>query len=243
MSAVQQNGRNLPRRFYKLASIAAKAEGMGWLVLLDERVVKTPLRSELILPTEALAEAITAEWNAQNDNIDPSLMPLTKLANTALDGVCGRETEVVPDLLSFAGRDLICYRADHPEDLVKRQKAVWDPLLQWAREELGAPLVATSGIMPVEQPEESIAALRRFVERLGPFRLTALHSMTTLTGSAILPLAQVCGHVPIDACWNAAHIDEDFQIERWGEDAEARARRASRLSEMHSASKFFALSA
>lgn len=241
MNGLQQNGQSLARRFYKTAS-TVKTEEAGWCVLLDGRAVKTPLRKELLLPTEALAEAVAAEWNAQKDTIDPRLMPLTKLANTALDGVSGRESEVIVDLMSFAGRDLICYRATHPEELVERQNAVWDPLICWVRDELGAPFVVTSGVMPVEQPEDSISALRCFVEHLSPFRLAALHIMTTLTGSVVLPLAHISNHLSIDDCWSAAHIDEDFQIGRWGEDVEARARRAARLAEMCSASKFFALS-
>lgn len=235
--------RELPRRFYKAASTAPRSDelGGGWFILLDGRTVKTPLRADLVLPNPALAQAIAAEWESQGEHIDPRSMPLTKLANSALDGVRGREAEVAADILQFAGRDLLCYRAESPEALIGRQKRMWDPLLTWAKEECGAPLIATSGIMPVEQPASSINALGKLVAPHDAFQLTALHTITTLTGSAILALAHAAGRISVTDCWTAAHIDEDFQIEQWGEDAEAKARRAARLAEMYAASKFLTL--
>jgi len=236
----QQHGGKAERRFYETAGIVEA--GGGWRVLLDGRGVRTPLRAELLLPTEALARAVAAEWNAQGARIDRRLMPLTRLANTAIDAVRGCEAEVAADILSYAGRDLICYRAEGPMDLVARQMALWNPVVGWAEERLGARLIATAGIMPVEQPEASIEALRRPVAALDVFPLTALHMMTSLMGSAILALAHAFGRLTAEECWAAAHADEDFQIERWGADAEAGARRTLRYADLCAASAFFALS-
>jgi chaperone required for assembly of F1-ATPase len=232
-------GGPLPR-FYDLATVSQTGEA-DWHILLDGRTVKTPQRAALLLPSEALAIAIASEWNAQSETIDLRLMPLTKLANTALDGVCGREGDVIADILSYAGRDTICYYADAPAELVDRQKAAWKPVLQWATEALAAPLITATGIMPVEQATSSLASLRQAIERFTPFRLTALHTMTSLTGSAVLVLAHIFERLSVEECWSAAHIDENYQIEQWGEDSEAKAQRASRLAEMHAASKFYFL--
>jgi chaperone required for assembly of F1-ATPase len=234
-------GAAAPKRFYDNVE-AVEEEGEGWRILLDGRGVKTPLRADLILPSEALAEAIAEEWRAQKARIDPESMPLTKLANTALDGVAPNAASVAEDVLGFAGRDLICYRADGPLELVLRQKAHWDPLIAWAEEYYGAKLIVAEGVMPVEQPADSLAALRTACLWHEPFSLTALHVITTLTGSAIIALAHIAGRLSLEASWTAAHVDEDFQREQWGEDAEADARREIRLAEMRAASRFFELS-
>lgn len=229
----------MANRFY--STVAVEATGGGWRILLDGRTVKTPQRAELSLPSEALAQAIAEEWQAQTDEIVPATMPLTKLANTALDAVTGREAEVGEDILRFAARDLLCYRADQPQDLEDRQREVWDPLIHWANEHYGARLCLAAGVMPIDQPAEAIASLRTGIVCRDAFALTALHVMTSLTGSAILPLAHICGRLTLDEAWAAAHLDEDFQIARWGEDAEAKARRDARYKEMAAASRFFQL--
>jgi chaperone required for assembly of F1-ATPase len=210
--------------------------------LLDGRCVKTPGRLDAVLPARALAEAIALEWRRQEVKIDPADMPLTKLANTAIDAVAANAASVAEDIVSFAGRDLLCYRAPSPAGLAERQRLRWDPVLQWAEEHYGAKLVATEGVMPLDQPEESLAALRTACACLDPFRLAALHVMTSLTGSAILALAHAAGRLSLDEAWAAAHLDEDFQIGQWGEDAEAMRRRSARLSEMRAASQFYRLS-
>jgi chaperone required for assembly of F1-ATPase len=239
------NGRtpfaNLTKRFYKTVSVSGE-EGDGWRILLDGRVVKTPLRATLALPTEALAQAIAREWEAQSDKIVPKSMPLTRLANTALDAVRGREAEVAADILSFAGRDLVCYRAEAPEELVARQNAAWQPVLQWVETyQLGSKLIVTTGIMPVDQPVEALAAMKWVFSHFDAFALSALHVMTTLTGSAVLTLALAHGQLSVDECWTAAHVDEDFQIAKWGLDAEASARREARRAEMNAAAEFLLL--
>jgi chaperone required for assembly of F1-ATPase len=233
----KETPKDAPKRFYQAVSIASTDE--GWQVLLDGRGVKTPKRMALLLPTKSLAEAIAAEWDAQVGSIDPRTMPLTRLANTTLDGVTGREEAVADEIVSYAANDLLCYRAERPDDLVRLQRERWDPLLAWAREHLHAELTPTVGIMPVSQPEEAVARLRQAVVALDACALAAAHVMTTLTGSAVLALAHIHGRLALDDAWNAAHLDEDFQIGRWGKDAEAMARRAVRLAEMTAASRFF----
>jgi chaperone required for assembly of F1-ATPase len=230
-----------PARFYKEVT-TAEEENEGWRILLDGRPVKTPMRNDLLVPTDALAEAIADEWRAQDRRIDPNTMPLTKLANTALDAVAPNATEVAENVLSFAGRDLICYRAEGPERLIERQRASWDPLIEWAEDYYGARLKVTEGVMPIEQPADSLAALRTACLCHEPFSLTALHVITSITGSAVLALAHISGRMSLDESWAAAHVDEDFQIEEWGSDEEAAERRKSRYGELRSASRFYELS-
>jgi len=228
--------RNAPKRFYKAVSVAA-TDG-GWQVLLDGRGVKTPRRLGLRLPTQALAEAIAAEWDAQQGSIDPRTMPLTKLANSTLDGVIGREAAVAGEIVGYAASDLLCYRAERPDTLARTQRQCWDPLLAWARERFGAELNTTAGIMPVGQSDKALAALRDAITALDAFALAAAHVMTTLTGSAVLALAHIHGRLTLDEAWSAAHIDEDFQTGRWGEDTEAKMRLEARRAEMAAASQF-----
>jgi chaperone required for assembly of F1-ATPase len=230
----------LPKRFYRAVTVEA-ADG-GWRVLLDGRAVKTPKRLALLLPTQALAQAIAAEWEAQADVINPASMPLTKLANSALDGVTGREEAVRDEITAYAGNDLLCYRAGQPEALAHLQRQAWDPLLAWAEQHFGAKLKTGAGVMPIAQAPAALAKLAEAMVRFDAFALAACHVMTTLTGSALLALAHMHGRLTLDEAWTAAHIDEDFQISRWGEDAEAKKRRDLRLAEMQAASAFFRLS-
>jgi chaperone required for assembly of F1-ATPase len=228
------------KRFYQ--EVLTGAAPGGWRILLDARAVKTPLRAELVLPARGLAEAIAEEWRRQGTTVDPSSMPLTKLANTALDAVAPNAAGVAEDIVSYAGRDLLCYRASHPERLVQQQKLAWDPLLGWAREHYGAELAVTQGIMPIDQPPQSLAALRAASASLDVFALTALHVMTTLTGSAILALAHIAGRLSLEESWDAAHLDEHYQADQWGEDEEAKLRREARFAEIQAASDLFRLS-
>jgi chaperone required for assembly of F1-ATPase len=230
----------LPKRFYQSASV--EASGDGWQVLLDGRAVKTPKRQALTLPTRTLAEAIAAEWQAQAAVINPAAMPLTKLANSTLDGVIAREEAVRAEIAAYAGNDMLCYRAERPEDLVARQAEAWNPLLAWARERFGAHLTTGGGVMPVTQDAENVARLAEAIARLDAHALAACHVITTLTGSAVLALAHMHGRLTLDEAWKAAHVDEDYQIGRWGEDAEAKRRHALRFAEMQTASAFFRLS-
>lgn len=231
--------RPLPKRFYKDATTAPR-DG-AHVVLLDGRTAKTPGKAVLAVPTPQLAAALAAEWHAQSDVIDPATMPLTRFVNTAIDGVARRAREVAADVVKYAGSDLLCYRADHPQGLVERQSAAWDPVLGWARDELGANFVLAEGVMPVAQPAPALARIAAAVDPLPPLRLTALHVMTTLMGSALLALAVERGRLSPAAAWAAAHVDEDWQISQWGEDAEATARRAVRWADMQAAARLLEL--
>ena len=236
-----------PRRFYKEAAVAAlpvaeagPATGL-YGVTLDGRPVKTPRKVPLAVPYPALAEAIAAEWQAQGEHIDPATMPLTRFANSIIDGVIGREGQVRADIVKYAASDLVCYRADAPQELVARQAATWDPVIAWARTALGARLVLTAGVMPVAQPDDALAGIAAALEPFDAYRLAGLHIMTTLTGSALLALALAHGVLSAAEAWAAAHVDEDWQIEQWGEDAEAAERRRRRWDEMDAASRLLQL--
>ena len=229
-----------PKRFYRVVSIDGPA-GAAFRVLLDGRPARTPSKRELALPARPLAEAVAAEWEAQGERIDPGTMPLTRLVNTALDGVAGREAEVRADIAKYAASDLLCYRAEGPSELVRRQAEAWDPVLAWACAALGANLVTGHGVAPVAQPEAATEAIGRALAGLDAFSLAAHHVMTTLTGSALLALAHAGGRLKAEEAWAAAHIDEDWQIGQWGEDAEAKARRRRRWTEMEAASRLLAL--
>lgn len=233
--------RPLARRFYRSVTVAP-GEDRTLVIELDGKSLRTPARNVLALPTRALADAIAAEWDAQATVIDPATMPLTRLANTAIDGVASHRAEVVADIVSYAARDLLCYRGAQPADLAARQSEAWDPVLAWARDTLGAAFVLTEGVIPIEQPSRALAAIERALEALSNFELTAIHVMTTLTGSALLALAVARGALSVDAAWVAAHVDEDWQEGLWGADAEAQERKQARFAEMSAAARFLDLS-
>lgn len=210
------------KRFYKNV-VLGDSEG-GVELLLDGRKVKTPAGHVLVLPKGAFAEAVAEEWRAQEDEVRPHTMPLTRLANTVIDGISERGSEVVAALAAYGQTDLICYEAEHPAALVERQQAVWHPVREKVSEILGAPIVATKGVTAIEQ---DAAVLRKLEQELGDLDghvLAAVHEMTTLTGSIYLTLAVLKGLLHEDAAWEAAHVDESFQQEHWGEDEEAAAR-------------------
>ncbi|SOR26660.1 conserved protein of unknown function; putative domain ATP12 chaperone protein [Methylorubrum extorquens] len=227
-------GPTLPKRFYAQAGLA-EAEG-GFRLVLDGRGANTPGRRPLVVPDRVLGEALAAEWEAQADVIDPRTMPLTRLVNTTIDGVVERRAAVAEDLAAFAGTDLVAYRAGAPERLVAVQAEAWDPLVTWVAETLGARLFLAEGVMHVEQPDGSVAALRAAIEAVDdPFRLAALHTLTTLTGSLVIALAVLHGRLSADDAWAAAHVDETYQASVWGRDAEAEARLAHRRTEFETA--------
>ena len=230
--------RELPKRFYEVVDIAEA--GDAFAIHLDGRPIRTPARQPLHLPTRALAELIRQEWNAQETDIDPTTMPVTRLVNTAIDGITNDPQAVIEDILRFAGTDLLCYRADGPQRLVDRQNELWDPVMDWARASLGARFVLAEGVMHVEQPREAIGAIGIHVAAHdSPIALASLHSVTTLTGSALLAVALAKGELSAEEAWEAAHVDEDWNIDQWGEDAEAAARRAYRWGEMQAADRAF----
>ncbi len=232
----------LPRRFFKEAS-ALEGEG-GFALVLDGKSAHTPGRLPIRTPSQALTEALAGEWNAQGAFIDPSSMPLTRIVNSALDGVCREMDEVRAEIVKYAGSDLLCYRAGEPESLVAAQAQAWDPILAWARDDLGARLICAQGVIFAAQPAPAIEAVARVVEDVAsPLALAALSVMTTITGSALLALAVAHGRLTAAQAWASAHVDEDFQIRNWGEDEEAAVRRAKRWLDMEAAAKVYALSA
>ena len=224
----------LPKRFYEAVG-TEPGEG-GYEIRLDGRPLRTPARQVFAVPSRALAEAVAAEWERQSGVIDPTAMPLTRLVNTALDGVAQDPQAVAEDIVRFSGSDLVCYRAGEPQELVARQAEAWDPLIDWAHAALGARFMLAEGVVHVDQPREAIAAISAHVGRFrDPLALAAIHTMTTLTGSAILALAVAMNAIAPEEAWKAAHVDEDWNVELWGEDAEAAARRSKRWDEMKAA--------
>jgi chaperone required for assembly of F1-ATPase len=230
----------LPKRFYKEAGVEER-DGVFSLTL-DGRPAKTPGRQALAVPTRGLAEALAEEWGAQGQEVDPSTMPVTRIVNSAIDGVAPRQAEVVDDLVRYAGSDLVYYRAGDPERLTQSQDAAWSPVLDWARDAHGARFTLAEGVMHVAQPDEAVSAIRRAVEQVkSPFALAALHVMTTLSGSVLIALAHAAGRLDVDGAWAAAHVDELFQESVWGEDYEAMERRRRREADFRAASRVYRL--
>ena len=228
------------RRFWKRASVR-EADG-GWEVVLDERPLRTPGKQPLTLPAEALACAVCAEWDAQEDVIDPNRMPLTRAANSAIERVRPSMTAVADMLAEYGGTDLLSYRAEQPEDLVRRQAEAWDPLLDWAATGLQAPLRVTQGVVPVAQDPAVLARLRAHLDGLDEFALTALHDLVTLPGSLIIGLAVLHQRIDADGAFHLSRIDETFQAERWGSDEEAAEAAAGRRDALLVAERFHNLS-
>lgn len=230
----------LPKRFYKQATIGEA--GRAYAVLLDGRPAKTPARSALALPNEALALAVAAEWNAIEGLIDPAQLSLTRLANLAIDAVAGAPQPMIDEIVQYAGTDLVFYRAEGPDDLVALQNERWNPVLDWAAAHIGARFSLAEGVIHVRQPDESLAAVRDAAEKLSrPFGLTATASATNIGGSALIALALANGALDGDEAWNAAHVDEQWNVSQWGEDEEAQRRLAARHEEFTAAAKMLAL--
>ena len=227
----------LRKRFYQNATVG---EGVPYPVLLDGRAVKTPAGGTLAAPVKPLAEAIAAEWNVQGERIDPATMPLTRLANTIIDGVAPNPEPIAEEIVKYLGSDLVCYRADTPEGLVRAQGRSWDPILMWARESLGARLVLTEGVVFVQQPEHAVEAARKAIPS-DPWRLGAVNVITTLTGSALLALAVAANQLSVEEAWATAHVDEDWNMDFWGRDELAMQRRAARFADMQAACKVLSL--
>ena len=222
------------KRFY--AKVEMPEEEGGFVLRLDGKRAMTPGKNPLAVPLRCLAEAIAAEWAGQGESIDPASMPVTRLANSAIDGVASRVAEVRADAFAYAGTDLLYYRAGEPEGLVERQHALWDPIIAWAEKRFGGRFVLAEGIVYVAQPEATLAAIGAAIEHFDdPFRLAGLSLVTSLTGSALIALALAEGAVDVDAAWAAAHVDEDWNIGKWGEDTEAMARRTKRLADFRAA--------
>lgn len=227
------------KRFYKTAT-AEPCPG-GAVVLLDGRLLRTPAKAEMLLPTLSLAQAVAAEWNAQTTEIAPLRMPLTRLAATAIDRVAADPAVTTAEIVRYGGTDLLSYRAETPPELVASQDAVWSPLLDWFRTRYDIQLQITSGIIAVPQAADLPSRLEKLCAGLDAMRLTALHAVTTITGSAVLGFALLEGRLDAAAAHDAGQLDELFQVRQWGEDEEARMRRVALREELAAVEQFLAL--
>jgi chaperone required for assembly of F1-ATPase len=220
------------KRFYVRAGVVESPDGFA--ITLDDRPVRTPSGRPLAAPNRKIADAIVAEWDAQLEFINPLTMPFTRFANSVVDAVVDRVDAVVEDIVKYLGSDLLFYRAGDPEALVAREAAHWDPVLSWAANDLGARFILAEGIVHVRQPDAALQAAREALPA-DPWSVAALHVVTTSTGSALLALALMHGALDADSVWAAAHVDEDWNIEKWGADQEVTARRAARLVDFRAA--------
>ncbi|HZK92028.1 MAG TPA: ATP12 family protein [Stellaceae bacterium] len=227
------------KRVYK--SVEARPAGGGWGIALDGRPLRTPAKRDLTVPSQGLAAVIAAEWDAQETDIRPATMPLTRLATTAIDRTGDKRAEIVAEIANYAATDLLCYRAGHPPALAARQAAVWQPLLDWAAGRYDAGLAVTADIVPTAQSPASLKAYASAVAALDDFRLTALQAATAACGSLIIALALHERRLDADAAFAASQLDEIFQIEAWGEDAEAARRRRALAADIAAAARFFEL--
>jgi chaperone required for assembly of F1-ATPase len=227
------------RRFYKEAEAVAVAG--GWGIALDGKRVRTPAKNPLVLQSRSLAEGIAAEWAAQDAKVKPHTMPLMQIASTAIDRVAPDRARIVAETAAYAGTDLVCYRADGPSELVRRQAEIWDPLIHWLRERFDVSLATASGVMAIAQPEAGLAALARVVEAQDDLRLTALSVATGAAGSLVIGLALLEGRLTPEAAAAAAQLDELYQAERWGIDKEAETRRAAQAADLLYARQFLDL--
>jgi chaperone required for assembly of F1-ATPase len=227
----------LQRHFYEKAA-PVPAEG-GYGVALDGKPIRTPARRPLVAPSLKIAEAIATEWEAQRETIDPATMPLTRLANSIIDGVADAPGPVADEIAKYLASDLLFYRAGHPAALVERQTRHWDPILAWARDKFGARFLLAEGVIHVAQPGDALAAMRTAIPD-DPWRLGAVNVVTTLTGSALIALALAHGQLSAEAAWQAANVDEDWNMEQWGRDELALERRAFRFAELQAAARVLA---
>ena len=228
------------KRFYE--DVQLIQEDKGYFITLDGKKIRTPSRQMLELPAPTLAQAIVSEWRDQIEEIRPAEMPLTQLANTAIDRTRSHRAGVIEQVASYAQTDLLCYRAAMPRDLAERQVAGWQPLLDWGEAEFGASLAVTTDLAPLEQSEQSLLAIHTTVVKQDVFSLTGLHAATAASGSVIIGLALLRRRLGADEAWSLAQLDEHYQSGRWGEDPDATAQRESVRRAMTDASSFMVLS-
>lgn len=227
------------KRFYQNAEPAKRAG--GYAITLDGKPIKTPGKRDLLVPRGALAAAIAEEWNAQETEIRAAAMPLTRLATTAVDRVATQRDAIIRQTANYAATDLVCYRAAHPPALAARQQAVWQPLIDWAVLRYDAPLSVTTGVIPTKQSATSLRVFAAAVAVQDNFALTALHMATAACGSLVIGLALIEGHLDAAGAFAVSQLDESFQIEAWGEDAEQAARRRALAADIQAAARFMSL--
>lgn len=230
------------KRFWKASEVVEAQDKPGFIVQLDGRILRTPAKAELIAPTLEMAQEIAAEWDAQEGVINPNTMPFTRSANAAIDKVRIQHAEVADMIADYGDSDLLCYRADAPEELIARQAGGWNPILDWAEKEFGTRLTVHTGVIHSAQPANAIAILRDKVHALGPFQLTAIHDLVSLSGSLILGLACARGAIDPDEAWALSVIDDTWQQEQWGADEEATKMAAIKRDSFLHAKRFFDLS-
>jgi chaperone required for assembly of F1-ATPase len=226
-------------RFYR--DVTVEKAGEAYRVLLDGKPIRTPAGADFLLPSEAMAQAVAEEWRAQGEKLTPESMPLTKLANTAIDRVASQREACIEQILAFANSDSVCYRAASPQDLVARQSAQWDKLLEWARDRFDAQFHIATGIGFVEQPPEAVAALGRALAGSDDFTLAAIHAASTLARSAIIALGLSEGRLDADEAFAAAELDEIYQAEKWGEDEQALIQSRGKAAELTNIARFLRL--
>lgn len=227
------------KRFWN--EVTVEPEAGGWAVKLDGRPVRTPARAPLVMPTELLAEAIASEWRRVEEDVEPRAMPLTGLANAAIDRVAPERAAFAGGLARYAEADLACYRADGPAALVQRQSEHWDALLAWARRRYDVDFATTSGLMHVRQPEATVERLTHAVATLDPFHLAGLSPLVTVGGSLVAALAVLEKAMTADEAWKAVSVDERWQLEQWGADAEAEAALENRRRDFMAGASFLVL--
>jgi chaperone required for assembly of F1-ATPase len=227
------------KRFYGEVGVLVAESGFG--VTLDAKPLRTPAKALLAVPSRSLADAIAAEWRGQSGDVKLGDLPLTRLASTAIDLVTARRPEVVADIARYAGTDLVCYRAGHPPELAQRQHEVWQPLIDWASLRYDAPLEVTVGVVPVAQLPTTLRAFAMAVESYSPLELAALHTATAACGSLVVALALFEGQLDVAGAFATAQLDESFEIEQWGEDAEQMRRRAALKDDIALAHRFVTL--
>ncbi|WP_425037372.1 ATP12 family chaperone protein [Primorskyibacter sp. S187A] len=229
------------KRFWTEVSVVE--EERGFAILLDGRPVRTPAKTQVIVPTDALAQEIAQEWEAQEGEIDPRAMLFTRTANAALDKVTAQREEVIEMLAEYGASDLTCYRASDPEGLVARQAEAWDPLIEWAADTFDARLKPTTGVMYAAQDQTALERLKAPIDRMSVFEIAAFHDLVSLSGSLLIALATTRNYAPLDDLWARSRVDETWQEEQWGEDEEASALAAHKRSEfMHAGRVWHTLS-
>jgi chaperone required for assembly of F1-ATPase len=227
------------KRFYQRAEAAKMA--VGYAITLDGKPIKTPGKRDLLVPSGALAAAIAEEWNTQETEVRTATMPLTRLATTAVDRVATQRDAIIRQTANYAATDLVCYRATHPPALAARQQAVWQPLIDWAVLRYDAPLSVTTGVIPTKQSATSLRAFAAAVAEQDDFALTALHVATAACGSLVVGLALIEGHLDAEEAFALSQLDESFQIEAWGEDAEQAERRRTLAADIQAAARLISL--
>ena len=230
----------MKKRFWTEVAVTEADTGFG--LSLDSRAVKTPLKVALTVPTRGFAEQIAAEWSAVDETIDPTKMPYTRAANAAIDKLTKQKDEVVDMLADYGASDLLCYRATYPDALIAKQAEAWDPVLDWAAQRFGERLNVTAGVLPVEQPQKPLRAMKSSLSDMTEFQLSGAHDLIAISGSLVLALAVIEGALSCSAAWSASRIDEEWQISEWGADNEAEAVTAIKKADFERAVHIFALS-